>query len=150
MPRKPPIVILTIILSALILLTAIVGMFNAIQAWQFLERGEISLLSYLWHLVRAAGILLLTALTLYAGFRRPSWGHVITIAFAAFLLLLAAMAVIYPNPHPMFPIHGAAEEAGARFGRGFMIVALLAYVWRLVLGKNARSYYSQATSRTEV
>jgi hypothetical protein len=149
MPRKPPIVIVTIILSALMLLSAIVGLFNAVQAWQYLERGEMSLLTYLWQLIRWASILLLSALTLSAGFRRPSWGHAITLAFAAFLVVMAVMAVLHPNPHPMFPIHGAAQEAGARFGRMFMIVAMLAYLWRLALGKNARGYYGQAAPRSD-
>jgi len=149
MPRKPPIVIVTIILSTLLLLSAVVGMFNAISAWQYLERGEMSLLSYLWQLIRWASILLLSALTLSAGFRRPSWGHVITLTFAAFLLVMAVVAVLHPSPHPMFPIHGAAEEAGARVGRGFMIVAMLAYLWRLALGKNARAYYGQTAPRSD-
>ena len=143
MPRKPPIVIVTIILSALILLATIAGLFNAIRAWEFASRGEISLINYLWGVIRATGVLLLPALTLYAAFRRPSWGYVITLVFAAFVLALTALAVLYPDPHPYFPIHGAAEEAGARVGRIFMIVAIGFYLARLGFGRKARDYYRQ-------
>lgn len=141
MPRKPPVVIVTIILSALILLVAIAGMFNAIRSWELTARGEVSVVNYLWGVIRATGVLLLPALTLYAAFRRPSWGYVITLVFAAFVLALTALAALYPDPHPYFPIHGAAEEAGARFGRILMIVAVGFYLGRLGFGRKARDYY---------
>lgn len=147
MSRKPPIAILTIILSALMLLAAIAGMFNAIQAWQLTSRGELSVLKYLWILASAAGTLLLCASTLYAGFRRPSWGYVMTILFGIYLAVLTTISVVKPNPHPVFQIHPGAEEAGAYVGKVLMIGLMVLYVGFLVFGRNARDYYRQTEDR---
>ena len=149
MSRKPPIVILTIILSALMLLVTTVGMFNAIQAWQLTAQGELSLLRYLWMLCAASGRLLLCASALYAAFRRPGWGYAMTIVFGAYFALLVTLAVVRPDPHPVFPIHGAAEQAGAYLAQVLMVGLALLYVGFLVFGRNARDYYRPTASHAD-
>ena len=143
MPRKPPIVVLTIALSALMLIPTGIGWVSAVGSWRLVQTGEASLIYFLLMLVRTTSMLGLSLAVLYAGFRRPAWGLPITALFGALLLTLVVQAVLHPSPHPLFPLHGAAEEAGAMVARVFMILAAAAYVACLIFGGNARRYYGK-------
>lgn len=147
--KKPFVIWVTLVISALLGLVAAFGLLkillqvptwlgpnSAIAAWRVL----------LIVAVQAAATAFLAAIV-FAAFARPRWGRVACAVFAVLLALMVVYEGFHPDPHPMFAISPGAEEAGAIAGQLAMGVLSCIYAYKMVIGTKVRAYFQSTESR---
>jgi len=149
MRKKPAIIWFTLCLCVIFLLLHAYGIIQILLKFQMVEVGEVTVLHYAGVLMEAVVQFALSLAMIYAIWRQARWGHAVAICFSAIFALMALLALLTPDPHPVFVIHEGAEEIGAQIGRISMGIGAIAYALFMAFGRNARTYFS-AGSNTAV
>jgi hypothetical protein len=143
MRGKPFIIVLTMILSALILVTSALNVIHWLSMFPLINTGEISILGFVFMGQRILFLVLLSAATFFAAWKGRRWGFPVSVCFAVVLILIVVAGILVPNPHPTFVIHEGAEATGAWFGRMLTAVGVPVYAGFVAFGGKARAYFSQ-------
>ncbi|TCV93419.1 hypothetical protein EC912_105280 [Luteibacter rhizovicinus] len=149
MRGKPVIILFTLVISGLVLLFSISGAVHIAGRLEMVSTGEISVLGYAGRWLRLIVEIVLSALTLYAIFKRPSWGRVVTVCFAVMFCVVGFEALLTPDPTPLFPLNGAAEKAGAQIANVAMGIGFLAYLGFVMFGRKTRDYFARPAAASE-
>jgi hypothetical protein len=137
--KMPASIIITVIFATIgVLATS----FGAVQMAVRGLRGDGSFFVFANALGIQLGVAFLAGATLFACIKRPAWGRIISMIFAVSFGLFFGLTLATPDPHPLFPIAPGAEQAGAYAAKAFMILGVLWYIWSMVMGSKARTYFS--------
>lgn len=140
----PWVIIITMVFAAFMLAVFGIGVLRLVLAMErFLQNGG-SYLVAATALGQDAGGLILAGATLFACIKRPTWGRVVSMVFAALFSVLMVIGLVFPDPHAPFPIAPGAEQAGAYAGEALMTLGVAAYLWSMVMGAKARAYFASA------
>lgn len=140
--RKPAVIIATVVLSVLMLAAGGNGVLQLTLALARVMQGEVSIFTWLVAFTRPLAVTALAAATLYACFKRPSWGRVVSVSFTIVFCAFTGYTLAVPDPHPVFQIAPGAEQAGAYAGQAMMVFGVLAYAWAMLLGAKAKAYFA--------
>lgn len=147
MRGRPPIIVCTMILSALSIITWVSGLprdlylpLNGINAWMGSYQALLdpAIFSTVVRLLLLPG---LACSVIYAGVRRPLWER--PVFFAYCLLVSGLMWVAALSPHPHASPMSAAEQAGYTMGQWIAGLLPAYYVYRMLFGGRAKQYFKR-------